>query len=126
MDLPWWHSVAKSVKVLCYILYNCTSIKKELKKKGFIILNVIDNIKWKLGVLQFHSAYTRAAPGLHYKIIPACNTWHTSIVSGVIKQLETLQFRVWFSTHKGPIFATIFRYMTLLTKGQKSESMGME
>jgi hypothetical protein len=24
-------------------------------------LNVIDNIKWKYGVLQFHSAYTRAA-----------------------------------------------------------------
>jgi hypothetical protein len=25
----------------------CTSIKKDLKKKGLIILNVIDNIKWK-------------------------------------------------------------------------------
>jgi hypothetical protein len=25
------------------------------------MLNVIDNIKWKLGVLQFHSAYTRTA-----------------------------------------------------------------
>jgi hypothetical protein len=47
-----------------FILYNCTSIKKELKKKGLIILNVINNIKWKLGVRQFHSAYTRAAPGI--------------------------------------------------------------
>jgi hypothetical protein len=28
------------------IIY-CTSIKKELKKKGLIILNVIDNIKWE-------------------------------------------------------------------------------
>jgi hypothetical protein len=28
------------------IIY-CTSIKKELKKKGLIILNVINNIKWK-------------------------------------------------------------------------------
>jgi hypothetical protein len=41
-------------------MYKKKSIKKELKKKGLIILNVIDNIKWKLGVLQFHSAYTRA------------------------------------------------------------------
>jgi hypothetical protein len=43
-------------------MYKKKSIKKELKKKGLIILNVIDNIKWKLGALQFHSAYTRAAP----------------------------------------------------------------
>jgi hypothetical protein len=31
-------------------------------KKGLIILYVIDNIKWQKGVLQFHSAYTQAAP----------------------------------------------------------------
>jgi hypothetical protein len=40
-----------------------------LKKKGLIILNVIDNIKWKLGVLQFHSAYTRAAPARDDEIL---------------------------------------------------------
>jgi hypothetical protein len=55
--------MATDIKLKDFILYNCTSIKKELKKKGLIILNVIDNIKWKLGVLQLHSAYTRAAPG---------------------------------------------------------------
>jgi hypothetical protein len=53
--------MATDIKLKDFILYNCTSIKKELKKKGLIILNVVDNIKWKLGVLQFHSAYTRAA-----------------------------------------------------------------
>jgi hypothetical protein len=52
--------MATDIKLKDFILYNCTSIKKELKKKG-LILNVIDNIKWKLGVLQFHSAYTRTA-----------------------------------------------------------------
>jgi hypothetical protein len=55
------------------ILY-CTIVqvhtKKELKKKGLITLNVIDNIKWKLGVLQFHSAYTRAAPGCYSPEFP--------------------------------------------------------
>jgi hypothetical protein len=55
--------MATDIKLKDSILYNCTSIKKELKKKGLIILNVIDNIKWKLRVLQFHSAYTQAAPG---------------------------------------------------------------
>jgi hypothetical protein len=54
--------MATDIKLKDFILYNCTSITKELKKKGLIILNVIDNIKWKLGVLQFHSTYTRAAP----------------------------------------------------------------
>jgi hypothetical protein len=54
--------MATDIKLKDFILYNCTSIKKELKKKGLIILNVIDNIKCKLGVLQFHSAYTWAAP----------------------------------------------------------------
>ena len=33
-------------------------MKKELKKKGLIVLNVIDNIKWKKRMLQFHNAYT--------------------------------------------------------------------
>jgi hypothetical protein len=42
----------------------CTSIKKKLKKKGLIILHVIDNIKWQYRVLQFNSAYKRAAPGI--------------------------------------------------------------
>jgi hypothetical protein len=45
-------------------MYKNKSIKKELKKKALITLHVIDNIKWKLRVLQFHSAYTRAAPQL--------------------------------------------------------------
>jgi hypothetical protein len=43
-------------------MYKKKSIKKELKKNGLVILNVIDNIKWKLGVLQFHSTYARATP----------------------------------------------------------------
>jgi hypothetical protein len=37
---------------------------------------------------------------LHYKIIPACNTWHTSTVSDVIKQLKTLTTKVCFSACK--------------------------
>jgi hypothetical protein len=39
--------------------------KERMKEKGLIILNVIDNIKWKLGVLQLHSAYTRATTDPH-------------------------------------------------------------
>lgn len=55
----------------------------------------------------------------HYKIIPTCNTSHTSAFSGVIKQLETLIIILWFSVHKICIFATLFRYwyLTLLTEG---------
>jgi hypothetical protein len=57
-------------------MYKKKSIKKELNKKGLIILNVIDNIKWKLGVLQFHSAYMRAAPAnvkvVEYAILFIC------------------------------------------------------
>jgi hypothetical protein len=59
--------MATDIKLKDFILYNCTSIRKELKKKGLIILNVIDNIKWKWRVLQFHSACTRAAPGNEYQ-----------------------------------------------------------
>jgi hypothetical protein len=58
--------MATDIKLKDFILYNCTSIKKELKKKRHIILNVIDNIKWKLGVLQFHSAYMRATPDYYH------------------------------------------------------------
>jgi hypothetical protein len=36
--------MATDIKLKDFILYNCTSIKKELKKKGLIILNVIDNV----------------------------------------------------------------------------------
>jgi hypothetical protein len=46
------------IKLKDYILYKY----KERKKKGLIILYVIDNIKWQWGMLQFHSVYTRAAP----------------------------------------------------------------
>jgi hypothetical protein len=49
--------MASDIKLKDFILYNCRSIKE----KGLVILNVIDNIKWKLGVLHFHSAYARAA-----------------------------------------------------------------
>jgi hypothetical protein len=42
---------------------------------------------------------------LHYKIIPACNTWNTSAVSGVLKQEETLTTKVYFSACKVHIFA---------------------
>jgi hypothetical protein len=41
--------MATDIKLKDFILYNCTSIKKVLKKKGLIILNVTDNIKWKKG-----------------------------------------------------------------------------
>jgi hypothetical protein len=50
--------MSTDIKLKDYILYK---YKDRIKKKGLIILNVIDNIKWKYGVLQFHSAYTRAA-----------------------------------------------------------------
>jgi hypothetical protein len=30
----------------------------------------------------------------HYKIIPACNTWHTFALSGVLKHLETQKHKI--------------------------------
>jgi hypothetical protein len=61
---------------------------------------------------------------LHYKIVPACNTWHNPAVSGVIKQLETLKPVFCFSALKVQIFAALFRYSTLLTKGREKWKFG--
>jgi hypothetical protein len=52
---------------------------------------------------------------LHYKIIAAFNTWHSSAVSGVIKHLAGP--KVYFSPCKIHIFVTPFSYLTLLTRG---------
>jgi hypothetical protein len=52
---------------------------------------------------------------LHYKIIAACNTWHSSAVSGVIKHLTAL--KMYFAPCKVHIFVTLFSYSTLLTRG---------
>jgi hypothetical protein len=54
---------------------------------------------------------------LHYKIIPACNTWHSWIVATVINQLHApLKSRTCFYAPKVQIFSTFIRYSTLLTK----------
>jgi hypothetical protein len=54
---------------------------------------------------------------LNYKIIPPCNTWHTSAISGVVKQLERLKTLFYYSARKVHIFATLFRHSTLLIRG---------
>jgi hypothetical protein len=55
---------------------------------------------------------------LHYKIIPACNTWNSWIVPTVIHHLHApLKSRTSFYARKVQIFSTFIRYSTLLTKG---------
>jgi hypothetical protein len=53
---------------------------------------------------------------VHYKIIPSCNTWHTWAVSGVIKYLEPLKTLSYYSVCKIHILATLFSYLTPLTR----------
>jgi hypothetical protein len=63
---------------------------------------------------------------LHYKIIPSCNTWHTSIASGVIKQLVTPKTLLCYFARKVHIFATFFRYSPCCLGGQKTESVEIQ
>ena len=45
----------------------CTCIKKKLNEKGLIILNIIDNIEWKIGGAAVPQClYTRAATGYNF------------------------------------------------------------
>jgi hypothetical protein len=61
---------------------------------------------------------------LHYKIISSCNIWHTSAVSGVLKHREPLKTLFYYSVCKVHIFATLFRYSTLLTTGTEKWKYG--
>jgi hypothetical protein len=60
---------------------------------------------------------------LLYKIIPSCNTQHTSAVCGVIKHLESLKTLFYYSIRKVHIFATLFRYLTLLRRDWRENSL---
>jgi hypothetical protein len=57
--------MATDIKLKDYILYK---YKERIKEKGAHYIICYRNIKWQLGVLQFHSAYTRAAPGEEPKL----------------------------------------------------------
>jgi hypothetical protein len=52
---------------------------------------------------------------LHYKIISDHNTWHTSAVPGVENSWKHSE--ICFSAWKFQIFAALFRYSTLSSKG---------
>jgi hypothetical protein len=71
----------------------------------------------------FYAYSTKSFPllhkvDLHYKIIPSCNNWHTSAVSGVIKHLE------WLKTLLLLLHSSDVRLSWL--QGWKSKSIGIK
>jgi hypothetical protein len=88
-------------------------------------------VTYDLKVCNFDAYVQMSFPLLHgviliYKIIPSYKTWHNFAISGVVKHLETIKRLFYYSVCKIHIFATLLSYLTLLTRGAESESMGIQ